>query len=274
MVVARRAEPGREAEFEDWMHRLHTAAHDAPGHLRSDVRAPNERHPGEWMIVYQFDSVECLDEWLDSPVRAQLIDEGSDLVAGEPREQVVAMNLEPEPVTAVASFRLGSDGGERFAQFDRDVRAALTDFEGYLGSRVYEPVPGVQEDTVIAFSFDSRLHLDAWLDSEQRAELLAEIEPVVEGERVVNVVDDLGSSFGGWFDGEPDQQPVKRWKQATIILVALFPTSLTLSSLRGWLLSDLSLVASVLGSNIIGIAVLTWFLMPYLTRVFDSWLRR
>ena len=274
VVVSRRAEPGREAEFETWMQRLHTAAQTAPGHVRSDVRAPNEHHPGEWMIVYQFDSVEYLDEWLDSSVRNELIDEGQDLVASEPREQIVAMSIEPEPVTAVASFRLESDSGERFARFDQDVRAALAGFDGYLGSRVYEPVPGVQDDTVIAFSFDSRAHLDAWLESPERAALLETIDPVLEGERVINVVDDIGASFGGWFGNEPDQPPVKRWKQATIILVALFPTSLSLSVLRGWLLPDLPLVASVLGSNIVGIALLTWLLMPYLTRLFDRWLRR
>lgn len=278
VVVSRRARPGAEREFEQWIHRLHAAAYEAPGHLRSDVRAPNERHPDEWTIVYQFESVECREQWIDSPLRRELLDEGRDLVAGEPSEQVLAMAYVPEPVTAVASFRLGAGSEDRFAVFEADVRSALASFDGYLGSQIFEPVPGVQDDTVIAFSFESRPRLDDWLGSRERAALLATIEPDLDGERVVNVVDDLagslGSSFAGWFRSAGDERPVKRWKQASVILLALFPTALTLAVIRGWLLPDLALVPSVFVSNVIGIVVLTWLLMPFLTRVLDSWLRR
>ncbi len=227
--------------------------------------------------MYQFESAEAREAWIDSPVRTALLEEGSELVEGAAAEQVLAMAHVPEPVTAVASFRLGPHSEKRFAAFVADVRAALGSFDGYIDSQVFEPVGGVQNDTVIAFSFESRADLDEWLNSTERAELLATIEPHVDGERVVNVVDDLagsmGHSFAGWFRGG-DERPVKRWKQASIILLALFPTALTLALLRGWLLPDLALVPTVFVSNVIGILVLTWFLMPMLTRAFDSWLRR
>lgn len=278
VVVARRARPGAELEFEEWIRRLQAAATQAPGHVKSDVRAPNERHPDEWTIVYQFDSVECRQQWLDSPLRSELIEEGRDLIDGQPTEQVLAMAYEPEPVTAVASFRLGPGSEARFAAFSTQVRAALASFDGYLGSQVFEPVLGVQDDTVITFSFDSRPHLDVWLESAERSDLLATIEPDLDGDRVMNVVDDLagslGSSFGGWFGGADHEWPVKRWKQASIILLALFPTALMLSVLRSWLLPDLALVPAVFLSNVLGIVILTWLLMPFLTRVFDTWLRR
>jgi len=277
VVVARRARPGADVAFEAWLRRLDAAAHDAPGHLRSALREPNEQHPDEWTIVYQFDSVECRQSWLDSPVRRRLLEEGRELTDGEPREQVLAMAYEPAPVTAVASFRLGSDGVSRVPGFERDVRAALAHFDGYLAGQVFEPVPGVQDDTVVTFTFDTRAHLDAWLESAERAELLAAIEPHVEGERMVNVVDDLagslGPSFAGWFGGA-SEGPVKRWKQASVVLLALFPTSLGLTLVRGWLLPDLPLVPAVFVSNVAGIVVLTWLLTPYLTRLLAGWLHR
>ncbi len=277
VVVSRRARRGAEKEFEAWLLRLHAAARDAPGHLRSVVQAPNGRHLDEWTIVYQFDDVESRQQWIGSSTRQMLLEEGRDLIDGEPREQVLAMAYEPEPVTAVASFRIGPESASRFVTFERDVRAALASFDGYLGSQVFEAVPGVQDDTVITFAFDSRDHLDAWFESAERAALLATIEPDVEGDRVINVVDQLGgslgSSFAGWFRGT-DERPVKRWKQASVILLALFPTSLALTLLRLWLLPGLALVPTVFVSNVLGIIVLTWVLMPYLTRVLDPWLRR
>lgn len=278
VIVSRRARPGAEREFEEWIHRLHAAAHEAPGHLRSDVRAPNERHPDEWTIVYQFESVECRQQWIESPRRRELLDEGRGLVEGEADEHVLAMAFVPEPVTAVASFRLGPGSGSRFAIFQAEVRSALASFDGYLGSQVFEPVPGVQDDTVITFSFESRARLDEWLESPERAALLATIAPDVDGERVVTVVDDLavslGSTFAGWFGAQDDQRPVKRWKQASIVLLALFPTALALAVLRSWIVPESPLVPTVFVSNVLGIVVLTWWLMPMLTRVFDSWLRR
>lgn len=277
VVVARQARPGAEEEFEAWLVRLHAAAHEAPGHLRSALREPSAQHPDEWTIIYQFDSVECRQQWLDSPVRRQLLHEGRDLTEGEPREQVLAMAYEPAPVTAVASFRLGPGGASRIPGFERDVRTALARFDGYLAGQIFEPVAGVQEDTVVTFTFDTRDHLDEWLASDERAELLASIEPHVEGERVINVVDDLagslGPSFAGWFSDAPER-PVKRWKQASVVLLALFPTSLALTLVRGWLLPDLPLVPAVFASNVAGIIVLTWLLMPYLTRLLAGWLRR
>jgi antibiotic biosynthesis monooxygenase (ABM) superfamily enzyme len=67
---------------------------------------------------------------------------------------------------------------------------------------------------------------------------------------------------------------VKRWKQASIVLLALFPTALVLTVVRQWLLPDVGLVLGVLFGNVIGVAVLSWILMPVLTRWFDAWLRR
>jgi hypothetical protein len=68
--------------------------------------------------------------------------------------------------------------------------------------------------------------------------MLAEIEPYLEGERTINVV----GGFAGWFE-LPGAPVVKRWKQASIVLLALFPTTLVLTQVREWLLPDRALGA-------------------------------
>ena len=60
---------------------------------------------------------------------------------------------------------------------------------------------------------------------------------------------------------------------ALVILAALFPVTLSISLLRVWLFPDLGLLPSVLIGNILGIIVLTWVLMPPLTRALGGWLR-
>ncbi len=134
---------------------------------------------------------------------------------------------------------------------------------------MFPPIDGVQDETVVVFAFDTREHLDAWLDSDARRIMLEEIDPYIEGERTINVV----GGFAGWFGG-PGMAHVKTWKQAAIVLLALFPTTLVLTALRQWLVPDVHWVLGVLIGNVLGVIALTWLLMPWLTRLFAGWLRR
>lgn len=267
VLVARTPAAGREAEFEAWLRRLSELARQAPGHRHSDIQPPNEVHPGEWVIQYQFEDAGALRAWLASPDRAELIAAGAELVDGPAREQVVALAGAPDPVTGVASFRIRPGEEHRYPAFHDRLLDELAGFAGFAHCDLFEPVPGVQDDTVVAFSFDSREHLDAWLGSDRRRALLAEIEPHLVGERTVNVV----GGFAGWFGGGPGE--VQRWRQAAVVLLALFPTSLVLAVVRSWLLPDVHWTVGVLFGNVVGVIVLSWVLMPFLTRVLADWLR-
>jgi antibiotic biosynthesis monooxygenase (ABM) superfamily enzyme len=269
VVVARTPVPGREAEFEQWLRRLVAAARQAPGHVHSDIQPPTAVHPGEWVILSQFTDAESLQAWLTSPERDGLVAEGRDLIAGGIREQVVALAHQPEPVTAVASFLVKPGDAARYAEiYDRLVQA-LAAFPGFIRSELFASIPGIQEETVVLLSFDTREHLDAWLGSPERQRLLDAIDPYIEGERTLNVV----GGFAGWF-GRPGMAKVKTWKQAAIVLLAIIPISLLVTVVRRWLLPDVSWWTAVLIGNVVGVALLSWVAMPLLTRVFERWLQR
>jgi antibiotic biosynthesis monooxygenase (ABM) superfamily enzyme len=269
VVVARTPVSGREREFERWLRRLAAAARLADGHVQSEVQPPDAAHPGEWVTVYQFRDAASLSAWLTSPERDALIVDGHDLQLGAEREQVLALADEDDPVTAVASFRVTPGHEHRYDEFHGRLVERLAAFPGFLRSELFRPVAGVQDDTVVVFSFDTREHLDTWLESDARAEMLREIDEYIEGDRTLNVV----GGFGGWFGG-PGAAEVKRWKQAAVVLLALFPTVLLLTVVRQWLLPDVGLVLGVLIGNVFGVAILSWVLMPVLTDWFDGWLRR
>ena len=269
VIVARTPAPGREEEFEAWLRRLVAAARLEPGHVHSDIQPPNDVHPGEWVILYQFATAELLEAWLRSDTRAAIMAEGDHLVAGRHREQVVALAQGPEPVTAVASFRVKPGNEARYAEFHQRLIDRLSMFPGFLRSELFVPVEGVQDETVVVFAFDSREHLDAWLGSAERGQLLDEIEPYLDGERTINVV----GGFAGWF-GAPGMVDVKRWKQASLVLLAIFPTTLVITRLRMWVLPDVHWVLAVLIGNALGVVALTWLLMPRLTSWLSGWLRR
>lgn len=269
VVVARTVRPGREREFERWVSRLLAAARQAPGYLDAELQRPSDINPSEWIIVYQFSEAVLLSRWLISPERTTLMAEGADLIEGEAREQVVALTSGGEPVTAVSSVRVRPGAEEMYLGLYGEMLERLRHADGFVRCELLEPVAGVQDDTVVMYSFDTRAHLDAWLDSTERREILDRMEPIVEGTRTVNVI----GGFAGWF-GPVGSSMVKRWKQAVVVLVALVPVTLGVTALRLAVLPDLAWVPAALLGNVVGVVVLTWVAMPQLTRRLEPWLRR
>lgn len=269
VIVSRRFRPGCERDGERWLRRLTEAATAVPGHVESTIQPPNVQHPDEWVTVYRFASAELLGGWLDSARRHELLDEGRQFLDGEVREQVIALTDEATTVTAVASFRIDPSDTTEFREWYRRLHDVLDRFDGFIRSELVEPLPGTQDDTAIIFSFRSRAALDRWLDSSERRSVLADVDPLLESERTVNVV----GGFAGWFSGSTSATP-KRWKQAALVLLALYPTALVLGVARDSLYPDLSDPLAVLVGNVVGVAILSWVLMPALTRRFDGWLRR
>lgn len=269
VIVARKPRAGQEREFKRWLDRItHTAA-GMPGHLGSDLQPPGPEHPDEWMIVYQFESQSLLDDWIDSPVRAQLLAEGAQLTEGESRVQHLALGIGENPVTAVASFKVRQGRWADFEEgYDRLIQS-IGRFDGFLSAQLFPPVSGVQDETVIVFSFRSREQLDGWLSSDERRDQLERLDDLVEGDRQVNVL----GGFGGWFTF--GQRQVKTWKQAAVVLLALYPMVLVINEVLGWVLpDDFPYLLSVLVGNVLGVGALSWVLMPQLTSLLHNWLRR
>lgn len=269
VIVARRPHADREREFERWLHRITDAAARMPGHLGSDLQPPGPEHPDEWVIVYQFDSQSLLDDWIQSPLRAELLAEGADLTDGDARVQRLATSTTDDPVTAVASFRVRDGEQDAFERDYEHIIESMARFDGFMNAQLFPPVEGVQHESVIVFSFRSRPQLDQWFNSDIRRQQLARLDEHIEGERQVNVV----GGFSGWFAFGPRE--VKPWKQAATVLLALYPTVLVLNEVLGWVLpDDFPYLLAVLIGNVIGVAILSWILMPKLTAILNSWLRR
>jgi hypothetical protein len=272
VVVARRVKPGREGDFRAWDHRIRTVAESYPGHRGSEMQPPNPSHPGEWVTVYSFATVGQLEAWLRSEDRAALMADVAELLDGPVREQrVAALPAAPEPVTVVFSQRIAPSNDVAFMKLHEDVVARLGEFEGFLGSDVFPPVDGIQDEHVIVASFASRPDLDRWLGSPERQSWLDRVEHLIEGDRTMNVV----GGFGGWFPAHPSHPGgPKRWKQAVAVLIALFPTVLVITVIRNAIAPDMNLVLSILVGNIISVAILSFLLMPRLTKLMGPWLNR
>jgi uncharacterized protein len=269
VIVARTARPGRELEFERWLRELLAEAGDAPGYVAAEIQPPNPLHPDEWLVVYQFEDTRSLEAWLSSDARAALLADGNELVADRAREQVVALTRQHEPVTAISSVRLRPGALAAYRALHAEMEAELARAPGFVSCEVLEPVHGVQDELAVVFTFEDRDRLERWLASPARRRVLRSMDAIVEGDRTINVV----GGFAGWFSSHGGREP-KRWKQAVVVFVAIAPTSLALTAAREQIAPGLALVPAVLVNSAIGVAILSWVLMPRLTRWLAPWLRR
>ncbi len=239
-----------------------------PGYLRGDIQAPDPRRLDDWVVVVEFMDSATLTGWLTSAARAELLDGEPKLFSGRPRVQVLATPNSATSVTAVASFPVEPGLEEAFEAQYRRLLAAVIGFDGFIRCELIPAEHGIQRDCAVVFSFTSRQALDVWFESDQRSTILADVRPLLTSETTMNIV----GGFGGWFN--PPNRPPKMWKQACLVLIALYPTSLLLSWLRLAAFPDLPFAAAVLVVNVLGVAVLTWILLPTLTGRFWRWLRR
>jgi uncharacterized protein len=83
VTVARRVEPGREAQFEDWYEGIISCATSFPGFLGSGILRPKEASggdAGDWHVVYRFSDAASLHRWEASDERAHWLRRADDFI--------------------------------------------------------------------------------------------------------------------------------------------------------------------------------------------------
>ncbi len=80
--------------------------------------------------------------------------------------------------TVVLAQRVRDGMQDDYDVWQTGINAAARSFPGFEGAEVVRPVPGVQDDYVIVYRFTSKDTLNAWLDSDERADWLTRGEPL------------------------------------------------------------------------------------------------
>lgn len=83
IVVTWRIRQGCETEFEAWRREISAAALRFPGHMGIDVLPPGT-NPGEYVVVFRFDTPQHLRSWQESGIRRELLDRAASFRESEP----------------------------------------------------------------------------------------------------------------------------------------------------------------------------------------------
>jgi antibiotic biosynthesis monooxygenase (ABM) superfamily enzyme len=73
-AVVHRVPPSSVKEFKEWQRGITATAEEFPGYEGTDLYPPNDPQSEEWITVIHFEDDDSLQNWIDSPERAEWVE--------------------------------------------------------------------------------------------------------------------------------------------------------------------------------------------------------
>lgn len=257
--------------FTDWWSQVHESAITSPGFLgigadQTTVAGMNE----SILLSVKFDSTETRDSWRHWLVTAQ-----QDATLQRPLEFADETEGESRRVSKIISSSVPSGREQDFTAVQQELHAAASKAPGFISLEYFPPAfAGADWTTVL--TFDSPESLQAWEISQVRLNLVDRITALAQQD-----VRSVPSGFAQWFTvakGTIVETPT--WKQAMVVVAVLYAMvsilDMTLGDAigSGWSVDGefqvsglgLPMPVTVFIGNAIGTILLTWLLMPWVTK--------
>jgi uncharacterized protein len=173
-----------------------------------------------------------------------------------------------EEATLVVSRWIKAGREKEYSDWVRRVIAAANEFPGYRGVTTLAPEGFDSGVRYVIWRFDNQKDLDNWEGSEIRNKFFLEVQNYAEQRY------EKATGMETWFS-LPDMHRVlvpPRWKMFLVTTFAAFLVSFTTRFLLSPYLGDWPLELTTLIYTSLLVGVLTWFLMPWFSRLFRRWL--
>lgn len=171
--------------------------------------------------------------------------------------------VESAAVKVVFEWRVVAGARVAFERWLTGFVAAATAAPGYEGSSVFSS----HEDWLVLLRFADAAALAAWQAAPSTRERLAAASSLASGGRSPQ----QRSGLETWFTlpGHAPAAPPPRWKMALVTWCALLPQVLLLGELMP---RELPPIVRTMVGTLVPVAMLTWVVMPWLTRLLAHWL--
>lgn len=170
-------------------------------------------------------------------------------------------------MTVTVARRVAPGKAAEFEKWLEGILRVAASFPGFLGGGALRP-GRLGDDWHIVYRFASPAQLERWESSPERAEWVARAEELMDEKGVQRV-----SGLETWFSLPGRTAPAPpRWKMALVTLLAIIPLVMlmnifVLPHFSGWPLVARTMVFSGLLT-----ALMTWVVMPRMTRLFQRFL--
>ena len=129
-------------------------------------------------------------------------------------------NSDDKGATAVITHRVREGRLADYESWLNEIAPLCKGSPGHLDWHIVRPIPGLTETYTVIIRFDTRAHLQEWMESPARARLIEKVQPLfVTGDDFF-----ISSGLDFWFTpgGAKAKVPV-RWKQCLVTWSAIYP---------------------------------------------------
>jgi uncharacterized protein len=192
---------------------------------------------------------------------------------GKTKLPIMVTNLPGPPDTPVTVVRIHyvKQGCEQ--QFEAELKSLMGTFDkipGNLGLSIFRPGKYNNGIYRLVFKFASREDLDrwhetpvyhTWLETEQKLTIAPPSTQVITG-------------LETWFTlpGQNVLKPPTKTRQAVVTWIAALPVSIFISLVAGPFIDDQSFLVQKVVFVTLLVVILTWAVMPIVTRIAARWL--
>jgi len=259
---------GAEREFQEWLHRLEKSLTETPGLRSIEILRPRPPQQLDHLIILRFANPEELLAWRQES--SSLLEEAGALMAcgrliilpGSTNRAIAG----PRSVTEVVVTEVRPEKAETYRAWTAKVQEAQTRFPGFLGTHMQRQADG---SWTTLLRYDSAEHLEGWLNSSVRADLLAEARGVISKYRLHRVE----AAFPGWVGSDPHSGlPPARWKTTMLVLLSLYPIAGVIIEVQQRIFPRGTSPAERFVANTVSVILIGYVAMPFFVRTFRGWL--
>jgi uncharacterized protein len=175
-----------------------------------------------------------------------------------------------EPVTVIISRRIKPERESDYEIWLQGITQEAHTFPGYLGANVIKPSNKTQPEFVTIFRFDSYENLQRWENSSVRQRWLKLADDMAESD--MKIEHSPGLEF--WFTPAnlPAALTPPRYKMVILLTGVIFGLSISVSPVLVYFLRGLPPHLRQLIIISIQSSLMTYFIMPFLTKWLKKWL--
>lgn len=172
--------------------------------------------------------------------------------------------------TVVVSHYVKPDKVQEFKEALKQVIQKAKAYKGYEGIQIIQVNNKTAEEYVLLIRFDTEVNYNIWAKSKPRNEWFEELKTYIVKESKIRYQE--GLEF--WFSLPQitTAQAPKKWKMAILTWMVIYPLVLTLSTLVGIYLYFLPPFLRVLTVSLILVPLMTYVVMPQVTKTFATWI--
>ena len=179
-------------------------------------------------------------------------------------------NEDAGPVTVFITRQPRRGMESQFEDWLRGVLDEASGFPGHEATSVLRPADPAHPEYVLIVRFRTYADLKRWYESDERARWIEKVEPI--SEKQPQFIEQTGLETWFTVPGRRNPLPPPRRKMAFVTLVAIYPLVLLSVYAVNPVLDWMPVPARVLVTSAVLVVLMTWVVMPWLTRRAYPWL--